>query len=141
MASEAAAPVSEKDNKSKLVIAVDDSTENLALISSAVTPDGYSFVGISSPKECLGMMTRVTPRLILLDIQMPEMDGLELCRRLRSFRHLSGVPIVFLTARKTVEDVRTGMAAGGNDFIIKPFEQEKLQERVRYWTNRRIRSN
>jgi DNA-binding response OmpR family regulator len=139
MASEApAAPVS--DNKSKLVIAVDDSAENLALISDAVIPEGYAFVGLSNPKECLGMMTRVTPRLILLDIQMPEMDGHELCRKLRSFRHLSTVPIVFLTARKTVEDVRTGMAAGANDFIIKPFDPEKLQERVRYWTNRRIRS-
>jgi two-component system, OmpR family, response regulator len=140
MASEPTAmPVS--DNKSKLVIAVDDSPENLALISDAVSPEGYSFVGLSNPKECLGMMTRVTPRLILLDIQMPEMDGIELCRKLRSFRHLAAVPIVFLTGRKTVEDVRTGMAAGGNDFVVKPFAPEKLQERVRYWTNRRIRTN
>jgi CheY-like chemotaxis protein len=128
------------DNKSKLLIAVDDNTENLTLISNAVAPEGYSFVGISNPKECLGMMTRVTPRLILLDIQMPEMDGIELCRRLRTFRHLAAVPIVFLTGRKTVEDVRSGMKAGGNDFIVKPFEPEKLQERVRYWASHRVRT-
>jgi CheY-like chemotaxis protein len=128
------------DNKSKLVIAVDDSAENLMLIQDAVAPDGYSFVGLSSAKECLGMLTRVMPRLVLLDIQMPEMDGIELCRKLRTFRHLGAVPIVFLTGRKTVEDVRNGMAAGGNDFILKPFGPEKLQERVRYWTSRRVRA-
>ena len=61
MASDATA-VPGPDKKSKLVIAVDDNAENLTLISNAVAPEGYSFVGLANPKECLSMMTRVTPR-------------------------------------------------------------------------------
>jgi DNA-binding response OmpR family regulator len=84
------------------------------------------------------MLTRVTPRLILLDIQMPEMDGLETCRRIRAIRELAQVPVAFLTASKSAEDVRAGLAAGGNDFIVKPFDIQKLLLRVEHWTTRRI---
>ena len=81
---------------------------------------------------------RVDPKVILLDIQMPEMDGFETCRRLRGMFLLKTVPVAFLTARKSSEDVREGLAAGGNDFIVKPFDPEKLLARVDHWMGRRI---
>jgi two-component system, OmpR family, response regulator len=126
------------NNKSKLVVAVDDAAENLLLIEGAISPDGYSFIGLGSGEDCVNMLSRVTPRLVLLDIEMPGMSGLDVCRRLRTYQHLHLVPIVFLTVRNQVDDVRTGMAAGGNDFIVKPFEPAKLQERVRYWLKQRV---
>jgi DNA-binding response OmpR family regulator len=98
--------------------------------------EGYSFVAFSTGQQCLDLAHRVVPRLILLDIQMPNLDGFETCRRLRQRSELANVPIVFLTACKTREDVRAGMLAGGNDFIIKPFDRNQMLARVRHWTSR-----
>jgi DNA-binding response OmpR family regulator len=126
------------DNRSKIIVAIDDAPENLSLLESAVTAAGYSFIGEANGEAGLQLLVRVAPRLILLDIQMPGMDGFEVCRRMRAYRHLDKVPVIFLTARKTVEDVRACMAAGGNDFMVKPFDVEKLQARIRRWVATRL---
>jgi DNA-binding response OmpR family regulator len=124
--------------QSKIVIAVDDAPETLAILKASITAAGYMFMGVGSGKECLDLIARVQPRLILLDLQMPEMDGLEACRRIRASRNGRQVPIAFLTASKTTDDVRAGVSAGGNDFIIKPFDLEKLIARIAHWTSRRL---
>jgi DNA-binding response OmpR family regulator len=95
-------------------------------------------MGAASGPELLALSLRVVPRLILLDIQMPEMDGFETCRRLRANRDLVRVPIAFLTGRKTFEDVAEGLSSGGNDFILKPFKVRHLLGRVEHWTSRQI---
>src|SRR5689334_21296256 len=105
----------------KLVIAADDAPEVLLLLKAALTGAGLSFMGAASAAELLALSLRVVPRLILLDVEMPEMNGFEACRRLRANRNLVRVPIAFLTARKTFEDVAEGLSSGGNDFILKPF--------------------
>jgi DNA-binding response OmpR family regulator len=125
---------------SKVVLGVDDAPENLFLLQSALKSAGYTFIGAKSGRECLSLVGRITPRLILLDIEMPELDGFETCRRLRQNRELRHVPIAFLTARKSPEDVRMGLNTGGNDFILKPFDPVKLLERVRHWTSRSVGS-
>ncbi len=134
-------PINSSGNSSKVILGVDDAPENLILLKGAVTAGGYSFVGAKSGIECLSLLVRVVPRLILLDIEMPEMDGFEVCRRIRMDGNLRSVPVAFLTARKTAEDVRTGMDVGGNDFIIKPFDVLKLLERIRHWTSYRPTRN
>jgi len=123
---------------SKIVMGVDDAPENLFMLQAAIKHAGYTFLGAKSGAECLSLVSRVVPRLILLDIEMPEMDGYETCRKLRSNPELRHVPIAFLTARKTPADVTAGMQAGGNDFIVKPFDHIKLIERVRHWTSRSV---
>jgi DNA-binding response OmpR family regulator len=135
MTNEAGAP---SHNKSKIIVAIEDDAEILALIAKVVGSAGYTFFGASGGEEAFTLLERVTPRLILLDVQMPGADGFAVCRRLRNLPRLRQVPIAFLTARKTTEDVRAGMAAGGNDFIIKPFEPEKLLARIHHWTTRQI---
>lgn len=122
----------------KIVLGVDDVPQNLLLLEGVLGAAGYTFLSVASGRECLTMLTRVVPRLILLDIQMPEMDGFETCRRIRAIRELAAVPIAFLTASKSPEDVRAGLASGGNDFIVKPFDIQKLLLRVEHWTTRRI---
>ena len=77
------------------------------------------------------------PRLVLLDVRMPGMDGYETCRRLRAMPALARVAVVFLTARKSSADVRARLEAGGDDFIVKPFDPAKLIARVVHWTSRR----
>jgi CheY-like chemotaxis protein len=125
---------------SKIVLGVDDAPENLFLLQAVVKSGGYTFVAAKSGAECLTLLHRLTPRLILLDIQMPDMDGFATCRRLRANPALRHIPIAFLTALKTAADVTTGLAAGGNDFIVKPFARAQLLKRVKHWTGRSVDS-
>jgi two-component system, OmpR family, response regulator len=125
--------------KSKVVLGVDDTPENLAFLKRAIEACGYTFIGAKTGFECLAILGRVTPKLILLDIEMEPIDGFETCRRVRRMTGMDLVPIAFLTARKTGEDVKAGLAAGGNDFIVKPYLIPKLRERVEYWMTHRPR--
>ena len=120
----------------RLVLAVDDAPDILFLVHKLAERAGYAFVGAGSGAECLTLAERRVPSFILLDVQMPEMTGYETARRLRQNPSLAQVPIGFLTARKTVEDVVEGINAGGNDFIIKPFDGDRLIERIRHWIAR-----
>lgn len=120
----------------KVVLGVDDVAQNLLVLSAVLTGAGYTFLSVQSGKECLTLLAGLVPRLILLDVQMPEMDGFETCRRIRALPGRSQIPIAFLTASKTVQDVTAGLAAGGNDFIIKPFDIKRLLDRVAHWTSR-----
>jgi CheY-like chemotaxis protein len=130
------------DRRSKIVLGVDDDESNVQLLSSLIENAGFTFMGASSGSECLSLLSRVQPRLILLDIEMaPGIDGFETCRRLREGPRLKSVPIVFLTGRKTGEDVKTCLKVGGNDFIVKPFDPVKLIDRVEYWLGRRLVSS
>jgi CheY-like chemotaxis protein len=126
------------DLSSKIVLGVDDAAENLFLLQSAVKSGGYTFVGARSGAECLSLLRRVVPKVVLLDIEMPMLDGFETCRQIRALPQARQVPIVFLTARKTSDDVKMCLAVGGNDFIIKPFDIRKLLERLRHWTTKRV---
>ncbi len=127
--------------RGKVVLGVDDQPENIMMLESILESQGFTFFGAASGMECLSLAQRVNPRLILLDVQMPLMDGYETCRRLRRIPEFRIIPVAFLTARKEVEDVRTGIAVGGNDFIVKPFDPVKLVNRVVHWTSRRVNSD
>jgi two-component system sensor histidine kinase/response regulator len=117
--------------RAKIVLAADDQAENLMILESLIEAQGYTFFGVETGLEAISLAIRISPRLIL-------MDGYETCRRLRAIPDLKPVPIAFLTARKSSDDVREGLLAGGNDFIVKPFDPEKLISRVVQWTNRRL---
>lgn len=123
----------DQGNRSKIVVGVDDVPANLTILEVAIRSADYTFIGAKSGLECLDVLSRVRPRLLLVDVRMPEMDGFELCRRIRQRLDLARVPIAFVTACKTEVDVRTGLAVGGNDFIVKPFTVKHLLERVAYW--------
>jgi CheY-like chemotaxis protein len=132
------ASVDPGDLSSKIVIGVDDAAENLFLLQSAVKAGGFTFMGTRSGAECLSLLHRVVPKVILLDIEMPMLDGFETCRQIRALPEARHVPIIFLTARKTGEDVKKCLEVGGNDFIIKPFDIVKLLERIKHWAGKRI---
>jgi CheY-like chemotaxis protein len=125
------------DKKSKIVLGLDDAVDNLVLLKAAIEADGYTFIGAQSGGECLALLGKIVPRFILLDVQMPGLDGFETCRRLRRMQGLHDVPVAFVTTRKTATDVKTAIAVGGNDFIAKPYEVPTLRERTRYWTARK----
>jgi DNA-binding response OmpR family regulator len=126
------------DRRHKIVMAIDDQPETLMLIQGYVESAGFSFIGALRGREAVTLSERMVPRLILLDIEMPHIDGFETCKLLRATPALRTVPIAFLTVRKTATDVTNGLAAGGNDFIVKPFNPDKFIERVEYWTSRKV---
>jgi DNA-binding response OmpR family regulator len=125
-----------EENKSKVVLVVDDDAETIALVASIGRKAGYTVFSAASGEECLSMLWRVTPELIMLDVKMPGLDGYETCRRIRSDPNVAHVPIAFLTARKTVDDVKRGVSVGGDDFIVKPFDGTQLVDRIELLVSR-----
>jgi CheY-like chemotaxis protein len=122
--------------KTKGILIVDDDAETIALLESIGRKAGYRVFSASSGEECLAMLSRVAPQPIMLDVNMPDVDGFETCRRLRGEPDSMHVSIAFLTARKTIEDVKRGVAAGADDFIVKPFNAVQLVERIEFMTAR-----
>jgi DNA-binding response OmpR family regulator len=116
-----------------VVVAVDDSREMLDILKSVIAGAGYRFFGAGTAAQCLRLVRDVEPDLILLDVQMPETDGFDLCRQIRAIEAFQNTPIAFVTARRTAQDVKAGIAAGGNDFITKPFDAKNLIARIDRW--------
>lgn len=119
-----------------VIVAVDDSREMLDILKSLIAGAGYRFFGASNAHQCMRLVRDVEPDLILLDIQMPEVDGFDLCRQIRAVEAFRHTPVAFVTARRTAQDVKSGIAAGGNDFITKPFDARNLMARVDRWVKR-----
>lgn len=120
-----------------IVVAVDDSREMLDILKSVIAGAGYRFFGAGNAQQCMRLVRDVEPNLILLDIQMPETDGFELCRQIRAIEAFKDIPVAFVTARRTAQDVKSGIAAGGNDFITKPFDAKNLMARIDRWVKQK----
>ncbi len=112
------------------VLAVDDEPINLRVVQAFLEPQGIEVLCATSGLEALERIAAEVPALVLLDVMMPEMDGLAVCRRLRERYSASELPVLFLSARAFPEDVARGFAVGGNDYVPKPFLREVLLSRV-----------
>lgn len=111
------------------ILCVDDTPANLMLLNKLLA-EHYQVRLVNSGQKALDFFTQQQADLVLLDVMMPEMDGYEVCRRLReqpSTRHL---PILFITAKNTAEDEQDALSAGGNDFITKPINPKVLLARI-----------
>jgi adenylate cyclase len=111
------------------VLAVDDQPPNLRLLDAVLTPRGYRVIAVPSGPEALAMLDSTEIDLVLLDIVMPEMDGYEVCRRIRSNPSTEFLPVVMITASGG-EQRLNALLAGADDFITKPFDQNELSARV-----------
>ncbi len=111
------------------VLVVDDEPNIRDLVQVALKFHGCSVTTAGSGKDALRQAESTRPDLIVLDVMMPDMDGFEVCRRLRAAGN--EVPVIFLTARDTSSDTVTGLAIGGDDYVTKPFSVEALVARVR----------
>lgn len=110
------------------ILVIDDEETTVQLIAILLEHKGYEVVKAYRAEDGLRLAYRTHPDLILLDINMPEMDGWEVCRRLRE---LSDVPIIFLTARSDIKDVVRGLEMGADDYMVKPYDNEELAARVK----------
>ena len=110
------------------VLIIDDDEATVWLISTVLKRSNFEVFETFSPEEGLRQAYQKHPDIILLDVMMPNMDGWEVCRRLRE---LSDVPIIFLTAKTSIKDVVQGLEIGGDDYIVKPFDNRELVARVK----------
>jgi two-component system OmpR family response regulator len=111
------------------ILVVDDEENITYLLGTALRHFGFGVVTAGSGREGLALATDAKPDLMLLDIMLPDLDGFEVCRRLRD----AGVqvPILFLTARDATEEKVRGLTLGGDDYVTKPFSLEEVVARVR----------
>src|SRR3954468_24869031 len=115
---------------SSRILIVDDTPANLQALAATLKEQGYQISVANNGRQALVAVARVHPDLILLDVMMPEMDGFEACRHLKSSAATSGIPIIFLTARTETSDIVKGFELGAVDYVPKPFNAHELLARV-----------
>ena len=114
----------------KLILIVDDTPTNLGVISGALTDTYKTKVATNGPKALALASADEKPDLILLDVVMPEMDGYEVCTRLKADPATREIPVIFLTGQTSVEDETRGFSVGGVDYVHKPFSPAIVKARV-----------
>jgi two-component system, OmpR family, alkaline phosphatase synthesis response regulator PhoP len=113
------------------VLVVEDEPDIRGLIVHHLVREGFRVRAVGSGAEALARVKAVAPDLVVLDLMLPGMDGLEVCRRLRAEPTTAGVPIIMLTAKADEVDRVVGLEMGADDYVVKPFSPKELVARVR----------
>src|SRR5689334_8323202 len=113
------------------ILIVDDDLDSLKLIGLMLQRHGYEVVAANSGTQALAKATNDHPNLIILDVMMPDMDGYEVCRRLRANNDTRPIPIIMFTTKTLVDDKVTGFEAGADDYLTKPTHPAELASRVK----------
>ena len=116
--------------KSKVLV-VDDEPEAVELVAFNLKGAGYEVATASDGAEALNKARRIQPNLVILDVMMPEIDGMEVCKLLRRDPATSGIPIIMLTAKASEVDRVLGLELGADDYVVKPFSPRELVLRVK----------
>ena len=124
-------PVPLADPRKPAILIVDDAPDNLGTLRSMMLRQGYQTFVATSGDRALDIAQRVKPDLILLDVVMPGIDGLETCRRLKAHPATTRIPVIFMSARGETEDIVAGFDTGAADYIPKPLRLEEVCARVR----------
>jgi two-component system, sensor histidine kinase and response regulator len=112
------------------ILIVDDTPDNLRLLSTILIEQGYEVRSVINGKMALMGAKAEPPDLILLDINMPQMNGYEVCQHLKADPETAGIPIIFISALEDVLDKVKAFAVGGVDYITKPFQLEEVLVRI-----------
>jgi DNA-binding response OmpR family regulator len=113
------------------ILVVDDNRTNIKIVQTRLASEGYDIVTAADGEAALEAAHAQQPDLILLDIMMPKLDGIEVCRRLRADPQFPFTPIILVTAMADTKDVIAGLDAGGDEYLTKPIDHGALVARVR----------
>ncbi|MFD2532303.1 ATP-binding response regulator [Gracilimonas halophila] len=113
-----------------LILIVDDTPANLRLLSHVLSKNGYNFLEASNGKEAVQIAKEHEPDLILLDIMMPDMNGYEVIKEIKSDKLIQDFLIIFLSSLTDTDDKVEGFKSGGVDYITKPFQKEETLARI-----------
>jgi DNA-binding response OmpR family regulator len=115
----------------KRIVLIEDDTDLFALLKYNLEKEGFILTGSQTGRGALDLCRRVRPDLVLLDIMLPDSDGLDICKGIRADAELAQTPIIFLTARASETDRIVGLELGANDYIVKPFFIRELIARIK----------
>ncbi len=115
----------------KKIVLIEDDADLSALLKYNLRKEGYELAGLDTGKGAIEFCRRERPDLIILDIMLPDSDGLDICKGIRSRPELAHIPIIFLTARGSEADRILGLELGANDYMVKPFSVRELVARVK----------
>jgi DNA-binding response OmpR family regulator len=115
----------------KKIVLIEDDADLYSLIEYNLEKEGFTMAGAQTGKGAIELCRRERPDLIILDIMLPDSDGLEICRAIRNHSELAPVPVIFLTARASETDRIVGLELGANDYIVKPFFIRELIARIK----------
>jgi DNA-binding response OmpR family regulator len=121
------------------ILAVDDDPEVLGTLERVLQRENFEVTPLNSGKKALDYLENAQPDLLILDIIMPEMDGITVCQQVRRDSRFTALPILFLTAKGSTDDVVEGLDAGADDYVVKPFELAELRARVHALLRRGMR--
>ncbi|MGQ9688711.1 MAG: response regulator [Desulfobaccales bacterium] len=122
------------------ILVVEDEEDILELLRYNLTKEGFRVTGATSGEEALRAAKTLLPDLVLLDLMLPGIDGLEICRRLKQDSRTQHLPVVMVTAKGEEADIVTGLELGADDYLTKPFSPRVLLARVRAVLRRRSRA-
>jgi CheY-like chemotaxis protein len=112
------------------ILVVDDDLAVRELIELTLHQAGYTVLSAADGKTAVEMARKERPDLVLLDVRLPVMDGYEACRQITSDPQTKYIPVVFVSARGQIEEIRLGLSAGAVDYFVKPFLPDSLKKRI-----------
>jgi DNA-binding response OmpR family regulator len=113
------------------IVVVEDDTDLFTLLQYNLRNEGFAVSGLQTGGGALALCRQVRPHLVVLDIMLPDCDGLEICKAIRKDAELGSTPIIFLTARGSETDRLVGLELGANDYLVKPFFMRELMARIK----------
>lgn len=118
------------NNQPTSILIVDDNPTNIDILRGFLSHANYRISAVTSGQKALMFVEKYPPDLILLDIMMPEMDGYEVCKRLKGGKSTQHIPVIFVTAKIAPEDIKKGFQVGAADYINKPAHEDEVLARV-----------
>jgi phosphate regulon transcriptional regulator PhoB len=117
--------------KTEKIVVIEDETDILEVIAYNLKREGYDVVTSTSGEDGLEKIEKLKPNLVVLDLMLPEVDGIELCRKLKADPVTQSIPVIMVTAKGEESDVVLGLGVGADDYVTKPFSPRELTARVK----------
>ena len=112
------------------ILVIDDDPKALRFLKAALSKAGYTAITSDNARDALSILVHTPINLIIADVMMPDIDGNEFCRIVRADKSLEYVPIIFLSARSSVDDMVQGLVAGADDYLSKPIKIQELLNKI-----------